>query len=197
VGLKGVHFPRLTGFVQVTLGGTNGRGIQSTVFRVRSNKPTSKAVEEKRGLFSLCSSEPSAKGGSRTCGISHAFTEFNCTSEPQISAFSDEGISDVIFPEKPLFLTSEPPSMPLKTPFFCRPQIACYWSGKITLFSPQVVEILKRQLRRIREKFRSPFKPCCYYPEYKFRRSIGECDRCSDPSLAERRLREALRGVSG
>ena len=67
---------------------------------------------------------------------------------------------------------------------------------KITLFSPQVVEMLKEELSRIRGKFYSPYKPCCYYPECKFRRSIGQDDRCSDPSLAERRLREALRGAS-
>jgi hypothetical protein len=64
---------------------------------------------------------------------------------------------------------------------------------KVALFSPQVVEMLKREFRRITEKFRSPFVPCRYYPECKFRRSIGECDRCSDRSVAERRLREALR----
>jgi hypothetical protein len=63
---------------------------------------------------------------------------------------------------------------------------------KVTLFSPQVVEMLKWQFRRIREKFRGPFAPCPYYPECQFRRSIGECDRCSDPSLAEQKLREAL-----
>lgn len=63
---------------------------------------------------------------------------------------------------------------------------------KVSLFSPQVVEMLKQEMSRIRGKFYSPYKPCCYYPECKFRRSIGECDRCSDPSLAERRLREAL-----
>jgi len=63
---------------------------------------------------------------------------------------------------------------------------------KVTLFSPQVVEMLKHELGRIRGKFYSPYKPCCYYSECKFRRSIGEPNRCSDRSLAERRLREAL-----
>jgi len=63
---------------------------------------------------------------------------------------------------------------------------------KVTLFSPQVVEMLKDELGRIRGKFYSPYKPCCYYPECRFRRSIGEHDRCSDPVLAERRLRELL-----
>jgi len=66
---------------------------------------------------------------------------------------------------------------------------------KVTLFSPQVIEMLKHELGRIRGKFYSPFKPCCYYPECKFRRSIGECDRCSDLTLARQRLEEALRGV--
>lgn len=68
---------------------------------------------------------------------------------------------------------------------------------KVTLFSPQVLEMLKEELGRIRGKFYSPFKPCCYYPECKFRRSIGECDRCSDPEVARRKLEEALRGVDG
>lgn len=66
---------------------------------------------------------------------------------------------------------------------------------KVTLFSPQVVEMLKHELGRIRGKFYSPYKPCCHYPECQFRRSIGEPDRCSDPEVAERRLREALRAV--
>lgn len=63
---------------------------------------------------------------------------------------------------------------------------------KVSLFSPQVVEMLKRQFREIRQKFRSPFKPCCYYQECQFRRSIGEDDRCSDPEVAIQRLRDAL-----
>jgi len=67
---------------------------------------------------------------------------------------------------------------------------------RITLFSPQVVEMLKHELGRIRGKFYSPYKPCCCYPEGKFRRSMGECDRCSDSSLARQRLEEALRGAS-
>lgn len=63
---------------------------------------------------------------------------------------------------------------------------------RITLFSPQVVEMVKEKMSRIRGKFYSPYKLCCYYPECKFRRSIGEKDRCSDPEVAIQKLRDAL-----
>jgi len=65
---------------------------------------------------------------------------------------------------------------------------------KVTLFSPQVAGMLKKEMSTMRGKFYSPYKPCCYYPECQFRRSIGECDRCSDPEVARRRLEEVLRG---
>jgi len=62
----------------------------------------------------------------------------------------------------------------------------------ITLFSPQAVATLREEMSEIRHKLGSPFSPCRYYAECKLRRSVGECDRCSDPSLAEQTLRDAL-----
>jgi hypothetical protein len=66
---------------------------------------------------------------------------------------------------------------------------------RITLFSPQVLEMLREERSRIRENSHSSVKLCRYYPECKFRRSMEECDRYSDSSLARQRLEEALRAV--
>jgi len=59
-----------------------------------------------------------------------------------------------------------------------------------------VVEMLREERGRIREKLRDPLNPCRYYPECKFKRSIGEDDYCSDGSLVRQRPEEVLRGAS-
>jgi len=65
---------------------------------------------------------------------------------------------------------------------------------QVTLFAPQVVEVLKYELDRISQRFRNDFKPCCHLAECQFWRSIGKLDRCSDPALSvtAQELREAL-----
>ena len=67
---------------------------------------------------------------------------------------------------------------------------------KVTLFSPQVVEMHKARWRRFgrkRKTFEPGFEPCPYHDECQFLRTVGEQDYCSDGSLAIHRLREALR----